>query len=84
MLSVKQVAERLNLSRQCVYALIDSGEIPAHRFGVGRGTIRVSAEDLNTYVDSARLSKGGERVSAPRLQLKHINLRPSAPDRANG
>ena len=39
MLTISQVAERLQVSRQLVYALVEAGELPAHRFGLGLGTI---------------------------------------------
>lgn len=84
MLSVKQVAERLNLSPQCIYTLIDSGRLPAHRFGVGRGTIRVSLADLEAFINQSRLKRDGERrETPPRPRLKHINLRPSSPGPAS-
>ena len=80
MLTVTQVAERLNLSKQCVYALIDSGELASHRFGKRRGTIRISEADLNEYVTASRqemAEKPIRRASRPRL--KHISLPPSGP-----
>lgn len=74
MLSVKQVAEQLNLSRQCVYALIESGLLPVHRFGVGRGTIRVSEADLNEYVASQRECRQKQTVRPRRSKLRHLRL----------
>ena len=83
MLTVRQVADRLNLSKQCVYALIDSGRLPAHRFGVGRGTIRICSNDLRQYITESRYSGAEEPRKAPRPRLKHISLPPSSPGRAN-
>ncbi len=45
-LTVKQVAQHLNVSPSVVYQLLDSGRLACHRIGKGRGTIRVSAGDL--------------------------------------
>jgi excisionase family DNA binding protein len=39
MLTIARVAERLQVSRQLVYALVEAGELSAHRFGLKRGTM---------------------------------------------
>lgn len=79
MLTVKQVAEQLNLTAQLIYQLIQSGKLPVHRFGNGRGTIRISQEDLNQFIDSCRQvasPRDVPRVTRPSRQppLKHIRL----------
>ena len=56
LLTVEQVAERLNVSRGCVYSLIQSGKLSCVRIGVGRGVIRVDADDLMAFVDQCRPS----------------------------
>jgi excisionase family DNA binding protein len=71
---VNQVAEKLNVSESIVYALIDAGRLACHRIGVGRGTIRVSTEDLDAYLASCRVEKGEEPRPAPRPRLKHIKI----------
>ncbi|MFK7819506.1 MAG: helix-turn-helix domain-containing protein, partial [Planctomycetaceae bacterium] len=75
MLSVRQVAERLNVSRSCVYELISSGKIPHHRIGKRRGVIRVTETGLQSYLDSIR---GGcvppTRSLQPSTTLKHLHL----------
>ena len=63
MLTIAQVAERLQVSRQLVYALVEAGELPAHRFGLGRGTVRVSEDDLQTYIGHCRT--GGRPEQRP-------------------
>ena len=50
MLTVTQVAERLQVSRSIVYALIDARKLSCHRIGLGRGTIRISESDLDAYL----------------------------------
>jgi excisionase family DNA binding protein len=80
MLTVTQVAERLNLSKQSVYALVDSGDLASHRFGKRRGSIRISEADLEAYITASRqekVEKPIRRTSRPRL--KHISLPPSGP-----
>ncbi len=74
MYKVSQVAERLSVSESIVYALIDAGRLACHRIGVGRGTIRVSTEDLDAYLASCRVEKGEEPRPAPRPRLKHIKI----------
>ena len=65
MFTVKEVAEKLNVSAQCVYALIDAGKLIAHRIGLGRGTIRVSEDDLQAYLDESR----GDSIKTNHLRL---------------
>jgi len=84
MLSVSEVASLLNISKQSVYALIGRGALPAHRFGVRRGTIRVAIEDLNRYITACRLNARQEQCKIPRQRLKHIRLRPSGPVPTSG
>jgi excisionase family DNA binding protein len=49
-LKVAEVAVRLRVSKQGVYRMIESGELPAKRFG---GSYRVSEAGLRAYVDGA-------------------------------
>ena len=75
MLKVTQVAEQLNVSESIVYALINGGQLAHHRIGVGRGTIRVSNEDLEAYLASCRACKSEQhRRPVPRPHLRHIHL----------
>ena len=82
MLKVKQVASRLSLSVSKVYELIDDGLLPVHRLG---GTaLRVSEEDLKSFIEASRQTKkrGEGRAQdwtpkarpSPRVKLKHIKL----------
>lgn len=59
-LSVPQVATVLGLAAATAYRLIDTGEIPVHRFG---GRRMVSAEDLARYIRAAR-TVAGEALAA--------------------
>ena len=62
MLSVKQVAQRLNVSLGTVYGLVNSGRLRAFRIGVGRGTLRVPEESLQAFLDLSIVGDG-QRVS---------------------
>lgn len=78
MLRVADVAERLNVSVQCVYQLIESGKLAVHRIGVGRGAIRVSEPDLERFLQASRVGERQpqteRRSQTPKAKLKHIRL----------
>lgn len=80
MFTVNQVAERLQISRQSVYVLIQRGQLAAHRFGAGRGTIRVSEADLDSFIYACRAEPSTPlpkvQPMRPPTKLKHIRLTP--------
>ncbi len=51
MLTVKEVAERLSISRSLAYRMIRSGEIPSYRIANCR---RVSESDLEAYIERSK------------------------------
>ena len=51
-LSVKQLAANWGVSKSIVYALVQSGELPSFRIGLGRGTIRILESDAEKYAES--------------------------------
>ena len=57
-LTIRQVAARLQLGRNAVYALVQSGELPVLRFGRG---IRVSAVVLERWVEERSAPAKGPR-----------------------
>lgn len=75
LLTVKQTAERLNVSPGCVYALVRGKKLQHSRIGAGRRTIRVSENDLGAYLNSRTVVRRDEPVTAPRVKLEHISLR---------
>jgi len=50
LLDVNQVAQRLNVGRTTVYRLIESGDLPASRFGTAH-CIRVREKDVVTFIE---------------------------------
>lgn len=66
MLTVKQVAERLSISRSLAYRMIRRGEIPSYRIANCR---RVSEEDLQKYLERSQAQK---IVELPRAVGKHF------------
>lgn len=73
MYTVKQVAERLNISVRTIYAAVERGDLKCHRFGQRRGTIRVSEENLRAYLEQ---SVSQAESSLPKLptQFKHLRF----------
>jgi excisionase family DNA binding protein len=71
-MTVKQAAEKLEVSQATVYALVASGRLRCYRVGIGRGCIRITDEHLAEYL------KGAEPVIAPappparQVRLKHL------------
>jgi len=55
LLTVQEVAERLKINQNSVYALIASGKLPAYR--VSPKLWRIRADELGTYLKEA---KGGK------------------------
>lgn len=76
LLKVPDVVQRLNVSQSTVYALIESGRLPSHRVGCGRGAVRVSEDDLHAYLISCRTEQKitEPRRAVPRVKLRHLRL----------
>jgi excisionase family DNA binding protein len=74
--TVRDAAQRLEISVSLVYRLIESGKLRCTRHGLGRGVIRVSEAQLADYLASV---ERGPRPSLPesatlKLRLKHLRL----------
>ncbi len=69
-MTVKEAAERLEISVSLVYGLLTAGRLRGTRHGLGRGTWRISEQQLAEYLEAA-----AEGVpAAPRRPLKHLQL----------
>ena len=66
MLTVSQVANRLNVSRSTIYNAIESGLLPHHRIGLGRGAIRISEEQLESFLESTKVEETSSTSAKPR------------------
>lgn len=51
------IAARLGVSQPTAYHLLNTGQIPHHRVGGGRGRVRVTARDFKTYVQEGKEAK---------------------------
>jgi excisionase family DNA binding protein len=69
MLTVKEVALRLNVSVGLVYKLVASGALQAHRIG---SAIRVTEAQVNSYLDHCGSTT--PRQPPTRVDLKHLDL----------
>lgn len=72
LLNVKQVAERLAVSTAVVYRLIETGKLVAHRIGLGRGTLRVTEEQLAEFLNENKVQR--EPAQTRKQKLKHIEF----------
>ena len=53
-MKVREAAQRLEVSTSIVYGLCAQGRLPHVRVGLGRGTIRISEDDLKSFLESCR------------------------------
>ncbi|QDV75563.1 helix-turn-helix domain-containing protein [Botrimarina mediterranea] len=67
MLTIQQVAERLNVSARLVYKLASTGALKAYRIG---GAIRITTAQLTEYLGQCELPKAERH----KRQLKHLDL----------
>lgn len=52
LLTIKEVAEKLQVSESKVYSLVQRGELPSYQIGSCR---RISQEDLNKFLMQCRV-----------------------------
>lgn len=54
-LSTSQAAGQLGITTRTLYRLIDSGQLPAYRFG---RVIRLKEKEVETFVERSRIAPG--------------------------
>jgi excisionase family DNA binding protein len=69
LLTIRQVAERLAISRNLCYRLVSTGKLRAYRIG---GAIRFSEEQIQEYLDSSVMDVYREPRMVPTVKLKHL------------
>jgi excisionase family DNA binding protein len=74
LLSVKDAAARLNVSRALVYSLIAGRRLRFVRVGNGRGRIRIPEDALDEYVNRATVTPREAGPPPVRTRLKHLRL----------
>jgi excisionase family DNA binding protein len=73
MLTVKIAAERISVSVQTVYRLIETGELPHYRVG---NAIRIAEHHIRDFL-AAHEERGGKRDKknrTPRPRLRYLDL----------
>lgn len=82
LLTVRQVAERLNVAPATVYALCASRKLEHVRVGAGRGTLRIEEDALQRYIQRATVRPDEPVAPQPRtpaptrpaVTLKNLSL----------
>lgn len=80
LLTVPQVAERLQLSVALVYSMVSAGSLPALRVGNGRGSIRFREQDVQDYLDDCAVlgrkpkQPQARRSAKPKHEFKHLKV----------
>lgn len=59
---VKDIAEMWSVSAATVYRLVESGQLPALRFGTGKGALRVPGAAVNAYVAAITTAPAADQV----------------------
>jgi excisionase family DNA binding protein len=54
-LSTREAANHLGITTRTLYRLIDSGQLPAYRFG---RVIRLKSVEVDAFIESARIQPG--------------------------
>ena len=54
-LSTREAAGELGITTRTLYRLIDSGQVPAYKFG---RVIRLKAEEVDAFVERSRIAPG--------------------------
>lgn len=67
MFTVKEVANRLNISQGAVYKAVRSGDLQHHRFGA---SIRISEDQLTEYVEETRVRAEPDPLNVS--EFKHL------------
>ena len=82
LITVKEAARRLSLSRGLVYALVRAGQIRHERHGLRRGTIRIPEDAIADYRAIVTVRAGPERIQAPPRRAEATRRwRPGEPGR---
>lgn len=78
--TVFELAEHYGISSRCIYQAVATGALTAHRFGAGRGAIRIHEADRIEWEQgcrrqkAARAAEPARAVVATSLVRKHFRL----------
>ena len=71
-LSTREAARRLGITTRTLYRLIDSGQIPAYKFG---RVIRLQEREVDGFIEQARIEPGA---------LEHLYADTGTPEAEDG
>jgi excisionase family DNA binding protein len=54
LIPVTELARQVRVHRTTIYRYIRLGLLPAHRIGIGKGTLRVAEKDWDAYLAACR------------------------------
>jgi excisionase family DNA binding protein len=73
--TVRQAADRLEVSAATVYALLASGKLRHYRIGNGRGVVRISEGHIADYLQKAEpVAKQPPAPARGPRGLKHLHV----------
>jgi excisionase family DNA binding protein len=79
LLTVKQVAERLQVSEATVYQLCAKQKLAHARIGVGRGAIRIDEDALAAFIQASTVACGAPPAGkVPQLRADLLKREPGA------
>ena len=68
-MTVREAANRLEVSVSMVYALCGRGRLAHTRIGIGRGTIRICEDDLKAFLAGCRSEAPLSKNTTGRIKL---------------
>jgi excisionase family DNA binding protein len=68
LLTAKQVADQLGISRTTVYELAAGGRLACYRLGARRGRLKFKASDLEAYLEASRVGPKVKTEQPPKRQ----------------
>ena len=76
LLTVGEAAMRMSCSTACIYSLTAAGRMACHRIGMGRGCIRISESQLQSFLDRNEQQPREEESlpPLPRGNFKHLRV----------
>ncbi|MBM4093526.1 MAG: helix-turn-helix domain-containing protein [Planctomycetes bacterium] len=77
LLTVKQVAARLQVTDSCIHWLLNAGHMKHIRLGFGRGTIRIADDEVRGFIQRNTVPRRSRVVPQPRPKapstFTHLN-----------
>lgn len=72
LLTVAECATLLRLGESTIYAMIDQGKLSGFLIGPRQGSVRISEEDIERYLESCRTGPKERLRSKQQVKLKRL------------